>query len=318
MKSFNEYITEQQVPYHRLSLPELAAHIKAALEVKQIVNVDYNSIKTALSRKLESEYDKSVKDKYRGAILAKILDGEDSTLSDLYWQSISDLRSFGTLKKLLAKVKNPTSLKHPFVKDVSDWINSNEKLVNDFNDLKQYVVKASALKAVAKQAKEQAKQAKFRDASYLVKVLETHLNEFVRRAGEEGGTRYDKMIKVINDAGGLDAYAPEPNTRLGREQYMKAKEKRDRAKAILSSSREKFVKMYTDAAHMDYMKWIVKMTEKIGTKVLDAQMTGSPWVNSVITITDQDGNHQIWHTKMIINTSKYGKPFNQFPTTRKK
>src|SRR6185312_7809060 len=69
-----------------------------------------------------------------------------------------------------------------------------------------------------------------------------------------------------------------------------------------------------DAAHGDYMAWIYKMIQKIGQPVTTAEMNGNPWVQSIILVTTVDGGRQEWHTQMIVNYSRYGTPFNQFPS----
>ena len=60
------------------------------------------------------------------------------------------------------------------------------------------------------------------------------------------------------------------------------------------------------------------MITKIGKPVTNAKMAGNIWTNAVLTVTTNDGEEQVWNTKMILNFSKYQKMFNQFPSRRKK
>jgi hypothetical protein len=81
---------------------------------------------------------------------------------------------------------------------------------------------------------------------------------------------------------------------------------------------EHYVKLNVQGAEDAYRGFMQKMIEKIGKPVIDAKMTGSIWTNAVLTVTTDDGDQQVWSTKMIINFSKYNKMFNQFPSRRKK
>lgn len=63
--------------------------------------------------------------------------------------------------------------------------------------------------------------------------------------------------------------------------------------------------------HKDATYILSRMLEKAFEKE-----AGSPWIDSTITIKTNDNEVNVWHTKMIINQSKYGKLFNQFPTRK--
>ena len=58
---------------------------------------------------------------------------------------------------------------------------------------------------------------------------------------------------------------------------------------------------------------------RVGTKISnakEAKLTGDCWNYSLLEITTEEGNIEVWKTRMIINISKLGKMFNQFPTRK--
>lgn len=76
----------------------------------------------------------------------------------------------------------------------------------------------------------------------------------------------------------------------------------------------KFVKEAKENAATQYDLYVVKLVGKIGT-VLHATLEGNHiWGFSFLTVELPTGEKQIWKTQSILNQSKYGKIFNQFPT----
>ena len=79
---------------------------------------------------------------------------------------------------------------------------------------------------------------------------------------------------------------------------------------------EAFVESARKNASDQYDAFIVKLIGKCG-EVADAQCEGSHvWGYSVLTVTDGQGKSTKWRTKSIINRSKLGLIFNQFPTRK--
>lgn len=78
----------------------------------------------------------------------------------------------------------------------------------------------------------------------------------------------------------------------------------------------RFIEQTKEAASFQFDKYIAKMISKIGD-VDSAELTHSfesnIWGHSVLTVVIA-GATQRWHTQQIINTSKLGKLFNQWPT----
>jgi hypothetical protein len=81
---------------------------------------------------------------------------------------------------------------------------------------------------------------------------------------------------------------------------------------------ERVVQEQRDMAAMNYDMFICKMVTKVGPGVDSATITGSHvWGNSILTVKKGDKVER-WHTQTIWNYSKYGLPFNQFPSRKMK
>lgn len=78
---------------------------------------------------------------------------------------------------------------------------------------------------------------------------------------------------------------------------------------------EKFIEKAKEDASIQYDKFIQKLENKIGD-CESAKLEGDHiWDYSLLTIV-KDGTDQVWSTRMILNISKNGKLFNQFPTRK--
>lgn len=132
--------------------------------------------------------------------------------------------------------------------------------------------------------------------------------------------------------------APYPNSlRDGREEYKK-KEARYRmvrffTKATGSAVRrihapdpcemnaervELFVKQAREAAAAQYEAFVAKLIHKVGD-VTEASLSGNHvWGHSILTVTKPDGTVERWKTQTIVNVSKLGTVFNQWPTRKVK
>lgn len=79
---------------------------------------------------------------------------------------------------------------------------------------------------------------------------------------------------------------------------------------------EKYIKNVREDAAIQYDEFIAKLVEKIGD-VTEANLTGNHvWGHSILTVKMPDGFTEKWKTQMIINVSKLGKVFNQWPTRK--
>ena len=173
-----------------------------------------------------------------------------------------------------------------------------------------------------------------------------HLREAAMdRAEQETEKHIDRMIETLETEGwDLGAIAPYPKGIWDKKQYrqMKAKrhafqsitkssEARAKARGLIPHSREsvnlvelapeKIEKVIAEAredAAFQYDQFIAKLEKKIGA-TKSARLEGEHvWGYSFLFVTTEDGEEQIWKTQMIINFSKYGKAFNQWPTRKVK
>jgi hypothetical protein len=79
-----------------------------------------------------------------------------------------------------------------------------------------------------------------------------------------------------------------------------------------------FVAEMIKGAGDQYDLFVMKLVNKIGD-VVDASLTGSHvWGYSTLTVTKADGSVERWTTMQIVNTSKLGTLFNQWPTRKAK
>lgn len=85
--------------------------------------------------------------------------------------------------------------------------------------------------------------------------------------------------------------------------------RRDNNEEVIQALADKMVSDYFDG-------YIYKLSKKIGKPVKTATHEGSLWTNCKLTVTCEDGETQVWHTKCIFNCSCLGKVFNQWPTRR--
>lgn len=169
-------------------------------------------------------------------------------------------------------------------------------------------------------------------------------SEAIQRAEDFAKGIVAKVEKELHAAGwDQDLVAPHPTTKThgwGKE-FHAALAKRNLVNALTSFDMKKqpsgsrrmtdphFVVMSVDkvAAFIDqarrnaafqYDAFVAKLVHKIGD-VKDAKLTGNHvWSYSVLTATFEDGRTENWKTQTIINVSKLGTVFNQWPTRKVK
>lgn len=160
----------------------------------------------------------------------------------------------------------------------------------------------------------------------------------VERAEKEAKELVERYtVKLVEAGFDLDVAAPYPNTiRCSRNEYHSAMAKRSTfcmiAKHVKGSRRhgepaiveicpeyvERFINMAKTDAAVQYDMFVAKLIIKIG-EVTDATLKGDHvWSFSILTVTKADGSVENWKTQMIINISKLGKLFNQWPTRKVK
>lgn len=160
---------------------------------------------------------------------------------------------------------------------------------------------------------------------------------------------YRAVIARLEAAGwDMEKAFPSPRSNMSRESYQSARERRanaekftqwDHAKRTLESNRmfgpepvklkltesEQLAELMVEAASdakAALQSYCWKLAGKISSELADGDtVTGATyrgsadvWGWSFVDVTTAAGS-QCWKTKMIVNFSVYGKPFNQWPTT---
>ena len=143
------------------------------------------------------------------------------------------------------------------------------------------------------------------------------------------------MAMVGND---LEIYAPYPDSiKENRESYIAKKAKHNFIVSITTSDREfcrkfddpdirhldnlkcnSFLEEVKKTAALDYEAYIMKLIRKIG-ECEEAEITGNHvWSFSILTVKKENGSTEKWKTQRILNQSKFGKIFNQWPSRKVK
>ena len=329
MKSFKSYIREARMTTVGEITTAIASHKKAG----EILNPVYQDLGSQARRIFGSDTNAARK------VMLKHMHAGDRTqeLNDLYYAWPND--SFASLNKsakLLAKIKGS---KFKDVIDASNQvINRWSPIAADLKDLKGKVVKVTQKRAEAKQAAEKVMSGKKASSAPLIKIFESHMNEYIAMAEKRAKDFVNDKLDTLKKHGmDLDKVAPPPNSRtMGASEYKTAQAKRDLYRSITKSTKDhlsrgepdirepnkmmidRYIEMNKNGAEDAYRNFMEKMIQKIGKPVIDAKMTGNIWTNAVVTVTTDDNEQQVWHTQMILNFSKYQKMFNQFPSRRKK
>ena len=340
MLSFKKYVTEATRPERITTREQVLSTIAHYKSEGEILNPVYVDLKDQVKRIFEKDT-KAVKDICLNASHAERKEnGEDQNLSELYyaipWDSFAGLSA---VEKIVAKIEK-TSLNDNKRKAISaaksllkDW----KDIAKDIKDLKSKVVKVSTKRAEAKATAATVLQSKMNDSSSLIKVLESHLEEYKEMAKERATKFLAPYIKDLKTHdGNMDKIAPRPSSKMSQADYKMAQAKRQVYQMISKPSGasrkpsdpeiwianqglvDHYINDAVKGAEASYRDFMHKMITKIGKPVVEASMTGNIWVNASLKVTCADGDKQTWNTKMIINFSKYRTMFNQFPTRKVK
>lgn len=167
------------------------------------------------------------------------------------------------------------------------------------------------------------------------RAVEPIKTEAIERARKEAAARVERVIADIAANGwDLQIVAPYPNSwNLSRNAYLEGKRKYDLYRAFVrhvagvrgmkdpeivvraDDKIAKFIEDCAEAAAVQYDMFAAKLVNKIGEHS-DATITGSHvWGYSILTVTTPSGV-QRWKTQQIINVSKLGLLFNQWPSRK--
>lgn len=310
-------------------LKSLDVEIDRYLDAGEIVKPEFERLKQAIDHAIRREVEPRARWYHgRGAELDAVGDDALSALPYAVPNSSSEVLS---LKSKLSRVK---AKDHPFFKELDDVYRDYSPIALKLKALKDKIVTTAKKREEVKAKKEVEYRRKFTDAEELVKILTADIDGCMKRASERAAEQYESCIKEFEKHDwDLDEVAPTPTAGIGRAAYIAMANKREFLSSLTVATRSgpgKNIRAYSaerkkalmdeasQDAHDNYMAWVAKIIDKIGKVVQTAEMSGNPWTGSTLSVVTQDGEKQVWHTKMIINASKYGKLFNQFPSRRDK
>ena len=248
---------------------------------------------------------------------------KEETAHELYYSVPYGLHQF--------RSKHADSLKNMFPAEVA--------AINELVDFRNQAKDASITPKVSKAAAKKATIAAISKSSnnkIELAVMPLKVSA-VARAEQEANDLIKIMTKKLTAANfDLEKVAPYPTSRMGVNEYHVAMGKRSMYMRIVkhvSGSRRhndpeivtvcpesitRFVKISKEDAAIQYDEFVAKLVAKIG-KVTEATLVGDHvWSFSILSVVKEDGSEEKWKTQMIINVSKLGKLFNQWPTRKMK
>jgi hypothetical protein len=162
----------------------------------------------------------------------------------------------------------------------------------------------------------------------------------IDRAAQEARKMVEHMSRRLTECeNNADTLAPYPRyndpaykEKLARHNFLKSlttadKAVRDKAARKLNEPNirfidnekvELFVQQSMDIAAAQYVAFVAKLCNKI-FHCVSAELDGNHvWSHSILTVTYSSGAVERYKTQMIVNVSKHGKLFNQWPTRKVK
>lgn len=336
MKTFAEFVTESLG--RMTTYDEIARAVASYKKAGEIMNPVYQDLGNQARRVFSNET------RVGRDLILKVMhaaggsQNRDDDISDLYYAWPSDsFQGLGKFEKTLLKVeKLDKANMGPVIKTGKDILATWKPVADDLKALKDKIVKVTAKREQARAIAAKDMSAKFANSSSLIKVLESHLGEYKaaahQRATEFIKAKLDFLKKHDWD---LNKAMPRHTGHYGTAYKMTESQRslyRSITRAQHASLRpgepdirepdqqgiDRYVKSSVEGAEASYRDFMQKMITKIGKPVVDAKMIGNIWTNAILTVTTNDGEEQVWNTKMILNFSKYQTMFNQFPSRRKK
>jgi len=329
---------ESRIDQERHKLKQLEAEIDAATQAGEIYKPNYEGIKNQVDRGLERLSEVEIGEKFTHGQGSKWYDIDEALGHLGYVHSARDVLA---MKNKLARVKTQAGKDTPFYKALVTFYNEWRPIAEKLVALKEKIVTAAMKRDVKKREKEVVQAKKRVSSASLIKVLEEHMDDYIERAKEMKKETIDYLAGKLKAVDwDLDKLFEQPDYRKhGRHQHRELANNRgnylqlfdvesqagsyDRdpnkhTKLKRSPKKEKIaIQQAAEGAKASYLEWVEKMIDKIGKPVVKAKTSGNPWTGSILEVETDDGEKQMWHTKMILNFSKYGTMFNQFPSLRK-
>ena len=299
---------------YKMDLDEVGQYMKDCIAAGAIVKVRFAEVRERLGRMVDSS-SSFVRDVY---FLNLPHEKRTELMNDIYYALPANMHELIAFTKRMNKIEESTGEEGAMIAAAKAMIAKYVPFAADVATLKPLVVTAAKVRAEKKEVEQAAVQKVLNENGELLALLNSYRAEFVAVNEKMAGEQYDTCIEAIRNAGGLDNIAPEPSRKtMNRYEYVYALNRRNWYGYILKTSRQDHVASAAKQAEMSFDSWVAKMVQKIGEVTVSAAMAGSPWTGAKLTVTTKSGEKQVWTTQMIVNQSKYGKLFNQFPSRRK-
>lgn len=273
----------------------------------------------------------------------EIEEWEKTPMSKLGDKSIVNISQIDSVKKLVdaarkGKSKYGKFYDESYITPVENFWKRYSSVCKLHTGLKSKIVTVSHLRDVKKQEKQSTFDVMKTNAQVMIDALMDHMKDIKKYAGENASEYVDNQWELLKDrnwdvydemmsnkAYGKDSLQRflgvtevDPKSREKNEKLGGSFRTNERFRISSKSIKKRVVDSAMQNAEEDYKEFIGKMVMKIGGGIVGANVKGHPWRGSTLTVEMVDGTNQVWNTQMIINYSKYGKPFNQFPSRRKK
>lgn len=315
-----------------LTPEDIMTAIKEYDKLPEIMNADYNHIKQEISYRFR-DFDKPIKaaiDKYRDD--DRGYDGGwalPEELRNLGWDTPSATNQFKKFQKSVdALSKEYADVKQVCQYEIDRWV----PLIDKFKALKKKVVKAATKREEKKAKEEKVLNNQRLDSKVMIDLLEDHRKEYITEANKRAKVYLKNLIDKLKKANwNQDDVAPYGRGSGESEMYHLYHALTDEKERIAFRKRsdpdirkqskakeKKWLEDQAKIAELNYDAFINKMVQKIGEPVVEATMKGSIWTNATLDVVTASGEAQTWTTKIILNFSKFGKMFNQYPTRKKK
>lgn len=168
-------------------------------------------------------------------------------------------------------------------------------------------------------------------------AVEPLRRQSVNRAIETANARVERVRKALEEAGGdLQKAAPRPSYRDVSYEFKRAERRlfeslvvddpahkrsyndKDPLFCLMCDKKIKqFIQTVERDANQQFDAFVRKLTGKVGDNIKSAEIDGTDvWDGSILTVERSDGTTERWRTTLIVNVSKYGRLFNQFPTRK--
>lgn len=236
---------------------------------------------------------------------------------------LREARLIGSFEKKLASLK----IEGEFFEAAKDLAAELKILQEVVEYLKTIEISAAAKVAKVRAVKEQEQRIAF-DTDVVYQAVLPLKVAAQDRAEQSLRKAFANATKLLARAEfKMSVVAPEPTAKYGTPEYDVAVSRRvffasftnpvsygsDTVEVDLERIEEK-VAMERVMAGISFDRFVNKLNLKINDTTITATLSGSPWTGSTLVVETKNKGMQVWYTKVIVNCSKLGKVFNQFPT----